>query len=333
MPAVQPQQLIEAILDAIAQSGETGLLISPIRKHPRRFVVSGPQGASQLWIYAWTLTPGGRPQLKNEYRIQMTSVSSPLALNPDGSTVLIGYEPNLNMFAGFDIDLHTTFTSGSPSVQVNIESIRAALQDGLAFRRKENREITVAVRPDHFMTYVHNAKSLHDKGKQNPTLALLQKASSLAPVLDEDLLPLTVERRRLVQTISRFSRSANFRQQVLYAYGYRCAITRMQLRLVEAAHILPVPAPGSVDDVRNGIALSPTYHRAFDRGLIYLAPDYKVRVNPTKEMQIKKLRLADGLPDFKRSLGKIHLPPDKRQWPDPTFIKRANKYRDIPIKT
>lgn len=299
--------------------------------HPRKFAISGPEGPLNLWVYAWTLTPGGRPQLKNEYRIQMTSVSSPLDLNPDGPTILIGYEPNLNMFAGFDIHLHRTFTSGSPSVQVNIESINKALQDGLAFHRKENNEITVAIRPDHFMTYVRNAENLHRSAKQRATLNLLTKASSLTPVKDTDLSSLTIERRRLVQTISRVSRGANFRQQVLNAYGHRCAITRIQLQLVEAAHILPVPAPHSVDHVRNGIALSPTYHRAFDSGLIYLGTDLTMRINPAKETQLKKLELAAGLPDFKRSLGKIHLPPDKNQWPDLEFIKRANRYRDVSL--
>jgi putative restriction endonuclease len=331
MPAVDPHIIVNEILDAITQSEETGLLISHVQKHPRKFVVTGSLGNLQIWVYAWTLTPGGRPQLKNEYRIQMTSVNSPLELNPDGPTILVGYEPNLNMFAGFDIRLHRTFTTGSPSVQINIESIRKALQDGLAFHQKENKEITVAIRPDHFMTYVRNAESLHQNAKNTATLQLLTKASSLATVERNDLEPLTVERRRLVQTISRISRNANFRQQVLNAYGYRCAITRMQLQLVEAAHILPVPAPHSVDHVRNGIALSPTYHRAFDSGLIYLGTDLIMRINPAKEEQLKKLALTAGFPDFKKSLGKIHLPPDKNQWPDLGFIKRASKYRDIPL--
>jgi hypothetical protein len=41
-------------------------------------------------------------------------------------------------------------------------------------------------------------------------------------------------RRRIVQTVSRLSRAANFRLQTLNAYGNRCAVTRAQLRLVDA---------------------------------------------------------------------------------------------------
>ncbi len=103
----------------------------------------------------------------------------------------------------------------------------------------------------------------------------------------------------------------------------------MQLRLVEAAHILPVAATESIDDVRNGIALSPTYHRAFDSGLIYIDRNYIMKINHKKEEQLIKLNLNAGIQDFKSSLGKIHLPTDRRQWPYISFIKKANKFRRI----
>ncbi len=50
---------------------------------------------------------------------------------------------------------------------------------------------------------------------------------------------------------------------VTYGYGHRCALMQLHARLEVAAHILPLRAPASSDHVRNGIALSPTYHRAF----------------------------------------------------------------------
>ena len=66
MSALPPDQLVEVILDALQESGAAGVLVSSARTHPRRFVVSRPTGETHpLWVYAWTLTPGGRPQLKN----------------------------------------------------------------------------------------------------------------------------------------------------------------------------------------------------------------------------------------------------------------------------
>lgn len=44
----------------------------------------------------------------------------------------------------------------------------------------------------------------------------------------------------------------------------------MQLRLIDAAHILPVGAKDSNDEVNNGLCLALTYYRAYDRCLIYL---------------------------------------------------------------
>jgi putative restriction endonuclease len=145
----------------------------------------------------------------------------------------------------------------------------------------------------------------------------------------QEIAHLAVERQRVVRTVTRLVREAHFREQVLRAYGYRCAVTGVQLRLVEAAHLLPVGAPGSIDDVRNGIALSPTYHRAYDRGLIYLDTDLRMKLGGSKARELTGLRLDGGLVDFRGSLGKILLPPDRRQWPAATFIAKANRFRNV----
>jgi len=329
MPATQLIQLIDSLIDAFERSGGSGVLVSSARAHPRKFVVTDSFGGMKVWVYAWTLTPGGRPQLKNEYRIQMTSVTSPLEVNPDGATVLMGYEPNLKMFAGFDLAKHRTFTTGSPSVQVDVTCLHRALQDGLAFHRKGNDEIVVGVRPDQLLNYVHTSTGLHRYGSNRDTFEIISKASSLKKIRPNEMALLTGPRQRIVQTISRIARSANFREQVLNAYGQRCAVTRLELRLVEAAHILPVSAPQSIDHVVNGISLSPTYHRAFDTGLIYLDDSYVMKLNSKKEQFLSALKLDGGMGDFKSKLGKIHLPPDQQQWPDIDIIRKANKYRGI----
>lgn len=103
----------------------------------------------------------------------------------------------------------------------------------------------------------------------------------------------------------------------------------MQLRLVEAAHILPVAASGSTDQIRNGLALSPTYHRAFDSGLIFVDTEHVMSINPARIAQLDKLNLTAGLPHLEASLGKIHLPAERSQWPHPSFIRKANKLRGI----
>lgn len=245
------------------------------------------------------------------------------------ATGVPGYDLNLNVFRGLDPDRHQKFTSGSRSVQIDMTALRHALHKCFAFHRKDNAEIAVAFRPDHFMPYTRNSAELHRLGRQPQTLELLSRASAREPIALPEIEQLTADRRRVVETVSRLSRASNFRDQVLNGYGNRCAVTRLQLRLVDAAHILPVAAPGSSDDIVNGIALSPTYHRAFDCGLIYLDEHRVMHFNHDREPELHTLRLDGGLAEFKASLGRIHLPADRRQWPDPRLIRRANRYRRI----
>lgn len=256
MPRLPSSQLVSVVIDAIRESGYTGQLVSPIGTNPRRFLVNTPTGSMTLSVYIWTLTFGGRPSLPNEYRIQMTGVESPLQIAENGSTVLIGYEPTLQLFAGFDLLRHRTFTTGSPSVQIDKTEVEHAETDGLSFHLKGNDEIAVGIRRDMFMAYCLNATLLHRYGKDAGVLRMLNQISHLQEPDQREIEVLSTPRKRVIQEVSRLTRLASFRQQVLFAYGNRCAVTRVQLRLVDAAHILPVGADGSADHVRNGIALS-----------------------------------------------------------------------------
>jgi len=330
MAKASPREFVQAIIGAFELSGYSAILLGGMQTHPRKFLVTNSDGDSQVvWVYVWTLTPGGRVSLPNEYRIQMTTVKSPLEMNPNGRTVLLGYEPNSEMFAGFDLNRHQTFTAGSPSVQIDINAVRNALQFGLTFDRKTNDEIGVGIRPDQFYNYVMNSDVLHRYGKQTDTFGLLQRAAKLETIPPAEIEVLPEPRKKVVQTVIRLFRKANFRQQVMHAYGNRCAVTRLQLRLVDAAHIVPVGAPLSVDDVTNGLSLSPTYHRAYDNGLIYLDEKYEMKLNPAKIDELRVIKLDGGIKEFRASLGQILLPPDRRQWPKLEFIRKANSVRDI----
>ncbi len=335
MPAVHPNVIVNEIIDSIQQSGGVATYVSEsIQTHPREFVINYFGNTYSLWIYIWTLTHGGRTNLPNEYRIQMTSVSSPLQKNPNGITVLMGYFDDLQMFAGFDLEKHSTFTVGSPSVQVGITALHEALQNGLSFVTKDNNEIAIGIRPDQFMNYCLNSELLHLYGAESNLTAMLTKAVELKDIPEGDISDLTSDRKRVVEKISRYSRDANFRKSVLNAYDNRCAVTRAQLRLVDAAHILPVPSDDSSDHVTNGIALSPTFHRAFDNCLIYLDEDCVMQLNEEKANDLKVNSLDGGLTPFSIFLNKkIHLPLDVNQRPRVEYITLANKFRRIPNYT
>ena len=62
-----------------------------------------------------------------------------------------------------------------------------------------------------------------------------------------------------------------------------------------------------------------------------MTPEYRMEINHHKVDELSKLNLDGGMDGFRAILGKIHLPADKRQWPDLRIVERANKFRRIQI--
>jgi putative restriction endonuclease len=161
-------------------------------------------------------------------------------------------------------------------------------------------------------------------------MEMLQKVADNEPVAVAEIASVSSERQKVLRTTQVNARDASFRKIVTTAYNSKCAVTRIQLNLLDAAHILPVSAPGSSDDVRNGVCLSPSYHRALDVGLIYLDESFVMHLNTQKTADLRSKGLHGGIASFRRPLGRpILLPPDRRQWPAPAFIRKANRLRKI----
>jgi len=91
------------------------------------------------------------------------------------------------------------------------------------------------------------------------------------------------QRKIFQQIISRPFRDIQFSKQIRKAYNSTCAFTGLKMINgggrceVEAAHIRPVGSGhNGPDSIRNGIALSRTFHWMFDRGLISVGKDYRI---------------------------------------------------------
>lgn len=329
MAALSPGEIVDAILTALTDSGAQSQLTAPVRSHPRTFRVIYEGTSFPLWVYIWTITHGGATRAIEEYRIQMTTVTPPLAMNPTGPTLLLGWNPENEVFGGFDINRHRDgFKPGSNSVQISLSALLAARNFGWGFSRNQFNEIAVAFKPAEFVNYAKNAAALHAEGAR--AMSVLNRVVRMEHVPAREIEALPGPRQRIVATISRFARAANFRNQVISAYEQRCAVTRVQLKLIDAAHIFPVEFPGSTDSVRNGICLSPTYHRALDHALIYLTPQLEMKVNMAKIDKLTALNLAGGLDYFRQYLDhEIFLPANPLQRPAVEYIRKANAFRGI----
>ena len=111
----------------------------------------------------------------------------------------------------------------------------------------------------------------------------------------------------------------SFRDFVLLAYGYKCAITGKVINYknlynLEAAHIQPKAHSGTFLPC-NGIALCRDMHWAFDKGMISLNDDFTIIVH--NEMKGPILNEFSGKPIF--------IPADPYFQPEKKFLQHHRK--------
>lgn len=115
----------------------------------------------------------------------------------------------------------------------------------------------------------------------------------------------------VITTVQRRLYQARFRNEVLNAYRDRCAVCELRIRaLLDAVRIDGNNDPRETVDVREGIALCATHHRAYDAGLLRYDDSYAIRVRlPGRPGAGEESMLLafHGKP--------LSLPHDERLWP------------------
>lgn len=130
-----------------------------------------------------------------------------------------------------------------------------------------------------------------------------------------NLFPPESLRRYALRTVKQRIHQASFREAVMQAYGWRCALSGLpERRLLDAAHIVPDQDEQLGQPVvPNGLPLSKIHHAAFDANLIGINPDYRICVSK------RLLRQNDGstLEALKQLDGKeLHRPRRQKDYPD-----------------
>jgi putative restriction endonuclease len=150
------------------------------------------------------------------------------------------------------------------------------------------------------------------------------------PAIGDQLQPELQIRERATRLVATAQREAAFRDDVLAGYRRRCAITgfsagtRSPTRmfgLLDAAHIRPVWANGP-DNVANGIALTPTLHRLFDRGLFTIRyEDDRPVVLLSPRIEEAMIKSQDGTSKLALGNGtRLLLPESQSLWPHPNAL-------------
>lgn len=335
MPPLRKPALFQIFESSVRASGLTFLRLSAEGEHPAAYQIIGDRSSFRLRVYVWNLTFGGRASLPDEWRIQVTGLHEiegrqQFVQEIGGKTAILGWCEDLGVFAAYDVERHLGPLGGSPSIQIRQPALEAARLNGLAHHFKGEGEVAFAVKPAYMGVYLSNMEQLHACGTSDEALRLLEEISEdPSAVVDADIEDRAPEPRKYaVVSTMRAMRDANFKERILTAYSNACAMCGMQLRLLDAAHILPAAHPDSTDDTSNGIALCALHHRAFDRGLITFDRHYHIHRNQVMERDLVDAGLDGRLALYRKQLfPMIEVPPDRAERPAPMYIERVNAMR------
>ncbi len=322
---ISKPDLLQRVISAIKASGWSVIVLTA--EHPFKLSLFRADQRISVLCYVWNLTHGGYPRNPNEIRIQVTGVDM-FRVEQGTKTLLLGWGQEEEMFAGFDVTKHLVSMAGrSPSLQLRRETLAQAKTKGFFPQVRDNQEIAIAFRPDFFATYVQELEELHKTAQQPNEVRQLERIANTD--IEQEISDIPPGPRKMVlEQINRKVRDARFRKNVLAAYGYRCAVSGIQLELVDAAHIVPVEHEKGTDELKNGICLSALHHRAFDLGLIGVKRDYSVILNDRRMSELRTIGWDGGAAEFKAGLrDQIFLPARRAYYPDPDYLLFGQQLR------
>lgn len=90
-----------------------------------------------------------------------------------------------------------------------------------------------------------------------------------------------------------------FRIHVLEAYTERCTVCRFaHADMLDAAHIIPDSDPAGMAAVPNGLSLCKLHHAAYDRNILGISPDYKIKIRKDVMDEEDGPTLKHGVQEF-----------------------------------
>ena len=124
-----------------------------------------------------------------------------------------------------------------------------------------------------------------------------------------------LRRRYITVEVQQRLHQVAFRAHVLRAYHQACSICSLRHpELLEAAHIFKDTHPKGIPAVSNGLSMCAIHHKAFDKNILGITPDYSVIIREDVLEETDGPMLQWGLQAFQDS--RIHLPRRKEEWPD-----------------
>jgi putative restriction endonuclease len=209
----------------------------------------------------------------------------------DVPTFLLGFSPLFGVFTSWEPCRHQD-SGYSSNLQIKERLLEEASRDGWSVdnprETKLGQEVRAAIHPAHLKRFIiasikADAMSLAGAAREAFLLAHAPDLDDidLAARTEQGLaVPLAdIQRARVSATGTRLKRDPGFSRRILNQYDHRCAICEVQLTILEGAHIIPVHDHRGTDDPWNGLALCKNHHGLYDKRIILIDEEAKVRVD------------------------------------------------------
>jgi hypothetical protein len=150
------------------------------------------------------------------------------------------------------------------SILFNRRILAEAREFGWAVYESKSGEKVYAFLPALFPAFLEQI----DSGIVLPSSALTEVAAASGVIEEES----TAAANRASRAVNILIRTSGAGRSIRSAYANTCCMCGIGSSLVVGAHIFPVEAPGSSDEVWNGLSLCYNHHAAFDLHLIWIDP-------------------------------------------------------------
>ena len=322
-------ELLQVVIDALRERTDSVLFLKG--SNPFSLSVDG----RQVTLFIANVSHARRDD-SDEYRIQCPG-NLPEVLTEclvDGSYVgILGYNSESDTFSAWDPNAFVSRNRGTQrfSLYTRLTNHKRARANGFAVYRDAVGQHVLAFRAELLGLYVANMEPMHRATERALHNMVGAYESSRADMTSRRMV--TVARRKVDVSHRQYARSPAFREAVLKAYDFSCAMCDIQLELIEAAHLVPHAHPKGVDAVRNGIALCALHHRALDTGLLYVNVNYEIEINAIRRRYLTKMRRLCGFRRFTRQLRQeIALPENSAESPSRRNIALGNRLRGIGVE-
>jgi HNH endonuclease len=231
-------------------------LINADRGWPSHYRARSVSEWVDVAIYFGWIGDSKRGRSDVERRFQNPGKNRPILEYAGELLLLLGlYESDsTRLLVGMEVQKRIGKTTRQ-SLFVPLHLLRTAGAWGWAEHFSDSGERLIAFQPQLLPIYIESCRAGVDLAAADVERIVVAAGAS-----DVDSEPQAAA--RAIATIGRLVRDAIFSRSVRDAYDGRCAM----------CGLYPVAAPGSEDEVWNGLALCRNHHAAFDAHLVYIEP-------------------------------------------------------------